>query len=109
MTNEKTILIYTIITGLWNIFNIFQLDSKISKQTGDVLSSLDYILPTINHIVRILTVIYLAPIIKGVLSNSELMYLIVTILSSIILGTLVELIIRMFVFPKGGEDEQLVN
>lgn len=108
MTNEKTILIYTIITGLWNIFNIFQLDSKISKQTGDVLSSLDYILPTINHIVRILTVIYLAPIIK-VLANSELMYIIVTILSSIILGTLVELVIRMFVFPKGGEDEQLVN
>lgn len=108
MTNEKTILIYTIITGLWNIFNIFQLDSKISKQTGEVLSSLDYILPTINHIVRILTVIYLAPIIK-VLANSELMYIIVTILSSIILGTLVELVIRMFVFPKGGEDEQLVN
>lgn len=108
MTNEKTILIYTIITGVWNIFNIFQLDSKISKQTGEVLSSLDYILPTINHIVRILTVIYLAPIIK-VLANSELMYIIVTILSSIILGTLVELVIRMFVFPKGGEDEQLVN
>lgn len=108
MTNEKTILIYTIITGLWNIFNIFQLDSKISKQTGEVLSSLEYILPTINHIVRILTVIYLAPIIK-VLANSELMYIIVTILSSIILGTLVELVIRMFVFPKGGEDEQLVN
>lgn len=108
MTNEKTILIYTIITGLWNIFNIFQLDSKISKQIGDVLSSLDYILPMINHIVRILTVIYLAPIIK-VLASSELMYIIVTILSSIILGTLVELVIRMFVFPKGGEDEQLVN
>ena len=108
MTNEKTILIYTIITGLWNIFNIFQLDSKISKQTGEVLSSLEYILPMINHTVRILTVIYLAPVIK-VLSNSELMYIVVTILSSIILGTLVELFIRMFVFPKGGEDEQLVN
>lgn len=108
MTNEKTILIYTIITGLWNIFNIFQLDSKISKQTGDVLSSLDYILPTINHLTRVLVIIYLSPVIKGLIISDNI-YIVTVILSSIIIGTLIEMLIRIFVTSKGDKNEQPNN